>query len=91
MLDKKTVKKLMSTVPEGQVTTSGVSFCICPICKHSVTTFYPFADFVIAHEHPVRRYLYFLTTGRIYSKWLTLYWKDVEKYTGRTREDYAIS
>ena len=91
MLNRRYAKKLIKQIPTDKRWTERVTTTLCPICYETGIAFYPYAEFTIKHEHPVRRYWYFLRTGRVYSKWLKQYWQDVEKYTGHTREDYAIS
>lgn len=88
-LTKKQLKKLMAATPEGSRMSDPVTNCVCPICKKSGWAYYPYGEFVIRHEHPVRRYWYWLRTGRKYSVWLSQYWSDMEQLTGKTRKDYA--
>lgn len=90
MLTRKQVDEIVKKASKDKRWTERVTIMLCPICRETGIDFYPYAHFTIKHEHPVRRYWYFLTTGRIYSKWLKEYWTDVEKYTGKTRKDYAV-
>lgn len=87
-VSRKQIKNWIRSTPEGQPMSKPATYCACPVCLKVGYAAYPYAEFVIKHEHPMKRYWYWIRTGRQYSKWLNEYWNDVKKFTGKTKKDY---
>jgi hypothetical protein len=69
--------ELVASAPRG--------LCVCPLCGDSDYANYPYDSFVIRHKHLIKRYVYWIMTGRNYSTWLKEYWADVKTAKGQKK------
>lgn len=65
------------------IVNSKIALAICPLCGTTQKVVYPYDDFVDKHKHPIRRYFYWLMTGRRYSVWLKKYYAQVAIAKGK--------